>query len=486
MPVLAEEHLRESEAALRALFDGLPVGVFRTTPDGRILHANRALAALMGYATVEDFRAQRLEELYADPRAREAWMARVAAGQPVRDVEVQVRRRDGTPIWVRFSAAPARDERGQLLWFDGVVEDVTAQRRAAEALRESTTLLQGVFDSLDDAVIIVSWPERRIVRVNRACERMYQRRQEELVGQSTSIFHIDDAHFAEFGRRIADKFARKEPARVEFRMRRKDGEVFPVESTTRLLLGPDGSVVAGLAVTRDLTDAKRQQAEVDAARRAAAHVEKLAAMGQLVAGVAHEIRTPLAYISNHAHLVQRVDGAAPHASAIIDGVERIDRLVASLRRFTRAPGDSRVVADLGELVAEAAGLFAATHPGARPPQLALAPQAFVRASRAELQQVALNLLENAHEATGGGGAIEVRVVATPAEVLLEVEDDGPGIEAATAERIWDPFFTTKSEGTGLGLAIVRRLVEAHGGSIRVERGARGGALFRVTLPREQV
>lgn len=258
---------------------------------------------------------------------------------------------------------------------------------------------------------------------------------------------------------------------------------------------PRGSNAGRLVILQDVTDRVVQDAELRAARRELAQNEKLSALGTLVAGVAHEVRTPLAYIANSAEvlarLVERLEdrtlteedrqNAREMATAIADGVQRIDRLVRELRRFVRTdPGEQGLHA-LDRVAAEAAALFQAAGRRSAEVRLDLQPTGPVLLDPIQFQQVVINLLDNAADAMGGGGIIDLSTRRVEGGVELVVADHGPGVPEALRERIFDPLFTTKREGTGLGLAIVQRIVTAHGGRIHVENGPTG-ARFCVFVP----
>ncbi len=230
--------------------------------------------------------------------------------------------------------------------------------------------------------------------------------------------------------------------------------------------------------------------------------EKLASVGRLAAGVAHEVGNPLSAIDNFVEVLRRRGADAGVVSAIEREADRIDVIVKSLLEYARPSEAPRQRLDVAAVVGGAIGLLeaqgvlrAVTLTRAAEPRL---PQ--VLGDRAALEQVFVNLLLNAVDAAGAGGRIAVRTgpaaagglrgapraeAAPPGDgVAVVVEDSGPGVPPQSRERVFDPFFTTKEpgRGTGLGLAIVQRIVHDHGGRVDVGTGALGGAGFTVTLP----
>lgn len=256
---------------------------------------------------------------------------------------------------------------------------------------------------------------------------------------------------------------------------------------------------APLGGTRELdrlaTSVNRMTERLLDAQGLLVRAEKLASVGRLAAGVAHEIGNPLAAIGNYVELLRR-RGADPDLVVAVEReAARIDAIVRSLLDYARPRADHRmpvavpaVVADVVALL-DAQGVLRGVALGTDvAPDL---PE--VLADRSGLEQVLVNLVLNAVDATGTGGTVRVRLFAGDGEgigvasgpvVRVAVEDNGPGIPAELRERIFDPFFTTKApgRGTGLGLAIVQRIVHDHGGRIDVGASDLGGAAFTVSLP----
>lgn len=220
---------------------------------------------------------------------------------------------------------------------------------------------------------------------------------------------------------------------------------------------------------------------------------KLGALGQLVGGVAHEVRTPLTYATNHvyslesalrrAHGEEAVATAAPHLREIESALDRIGAIVHELRKFAKQPVAIGLEEDMRDLVRDALRLWRATHAGQGAPRERLAPTPPVMADRGQLQQVVLNLVQNGADATKGNGTVTVETSDEGTHALLVVEDDGPGIPPDLMRRLFEPFQTTKRDGLGLGLSIVRGIVEAHRGSIRIDTLAGRGTRVEVRIPR---
>jgi len=232
-----------------------------------------------------------------------------------------------------------------------------------------------------------------------------------------------------------------------------------------------------------------------ASQHALLQSEKLAAIGRLAAGVAHEVRNPLGVIRASASMLeegQGLDADARRACSFIrEEIDRLNGLITSLLAFAR-PTEPRLSPVALDAVIERALRLAAPEVDRRAIALVRETPPALPAVRADadlLAQVLLGLLVNATEAVAEHGRIIVRANAESAAVIVEVADDGPGVAAGNAEQVFEPFFTTKASGTGLGLAMALRIAHAHGGTLELApgrgAGASGtGACFRLRLPRE--
>lgn len=270
-----------------------------------------------------------------------------------------------------------------------------------------------------------------------------------------------------------------DPARLEQALRR-------YQLSTALALG--GLVLAlalswGLRRTLD-----RQRCEQDRLRDELRRAEHLAGLGKLLAGVAHEVRNPLAGIRSTVQLWQRMPETArtpASLDAVVGAVDRLNALVGRLLYFARADNAERLPVDLNQVLHETLGLLGAQAAGQEVRlETDLAPGLPpVAGSASALRQVALNLLTNALQALPGGGRVRCGTRALPGgRVELRVSDTGPGVPPEDRAHLFEPFFTTRPDGTGLGLALCREIVTSHGGHIEYEAGTGTGATFRVVLP----
>ena len=333
-------------------------------------------------------------------------------------------------------------------------------------LAEVTALHESIVQSVTSGLVTLD-PGGRITFLNRAAEQISGLSLAQVAG------HPGERWFPAFARGGRDEVAWTTPAGA----RRLLGyTVFDLHARGG---GRSGTAV----IFQDLTELRAMEEAVDRSKR-------LADLGTVAAGLAHELRNPLASISGCVELLGGAQGLSAEDQRIMGIVlretARLDQLLTRFLDFTRPAPPQRREADLAAVVAEMLDVFGGD-PAAAGLRIerALSP-APVSCDPDQLRQVAWNLVANAGQAcraAGRPGAVRVACAAAPGGgATLTVEDDGPGISAAERGRIFTPFFTTKAGGTGLGLAVVQRIVDAHGGSVEVDSAAGRGARFTVRLP----
>lgn len=468
-------------AALRSLVEGASDAIHVIDASGMVLMANPATHALVGAAPDELVGRTALVYIDTPDQARvEQEMRRVLAGEP-RRLDCAVLRVDGTRRLISVAASPAYD-RGVVTGALCVARDVTEERAQAEALERAEARYTRLFEIAEDAIATVD-ESGVLTSVNRALEDATGRTREQMIGRHF-IDLIDEPERAEMWQTFAMALSGQKPHR-ELRFTRPDGRV-GIATVRAAPIADHGRVVGVLAVVRDVTDEHRLVQEV--VRR-----EKLAALGEVVGGVAHEINTPLTGVLAFAQilLVRGLpdEGARQAAQTIVTEAKRAARIVDSLLTFARQTPTERSRTDVNLLLGQTVDLRRiALRQGGVVLEVDLDPALPVTwADAGQLQQVFLNLIANAEQALGGIEGTRRITVSSRREgesIVVGVRDSGPGIAPEHLPHIFNPFYTTKPRGigTGLGLSISDGIVREHGGTVRVRSEPGAGALFEVVLP----
>jgi len=358
------------------------------------------------------------------------------------------------------------------------------KQRLTRALRESEERYRLITENVNDAIFLIDL-EGRILFSNRRGTELTGYHLEEF--RDRPIFSLLTPEGAQQAyARLQAAFAGQGVAPFfEAEVIRKDGSRFWAEvSGTNVV--KDGQVLGRLAVARDITERKRLREQL-------VQAEKLATLGQLIAGIAHELNNPLAAMVGHAQMLrlgQQDPKVAARADRIVDAAQRATRIVRNFLTVARRHHPERVAVSVNEIVTKTLELLAyQLRVGNVEVESALAPDLpQIAGDPHQLQQVVLNLVNNAIQAMapGGQGRLGVTSSLSPdrSTIRLAVTDNGPGIPPEHLPRVLEPFFTTKpqGEGTGLGLAIAQGIVTDHGGTIAVESTLGQGATFTVTLP----
>ncbi|MEP9389737.1 PAS domain S-box protein [Mesorhizobium sp. KR9-304] len=367
-----------------------------------------------------------------------------------------------------------------------------------DELQRDALVYAAVVDSALDAVIVVD-EEGRVVTMNASAEATFGYSKSEAIGRSIGALIVPDdhkqAHEAGMARYRATGVPHVLGRRVEMDARCRDGRIIPVELAITEVKLPDRRYFT--ANLRDLSAAKAAAAEIQRQREALHQSEKLAAIGSLLAGVAHELNNPLSVVLGQATMLQEelegsaiAESAGKRARQIQSAAERCARVVRSFMAIARQHKAEKRAVAVAPLLEGAVELLAY---GLRSNGIAVyrdyesaMPEVFVDPD--QLQQIVVNLIVNANQAlqeTDGKRAIEIRTfVGHDGLARIVVDDSGPGIPEAIQAQIFDPFFTTKplGVGTGIGLSISRGLAESQDGRLALAASSLGGAAFELTLP----
>jgi PAS domain S-box-containing protein len=492
--------LRESEERYRTLFDGVPVGLYRTTPTGQILDVNLAAVQMFGYLSREDaLSAVNTADVYVDPEERVRWQALMEQEGVVRDFEEQVRRYDGTVIWLNDTARAVRDERGQVLYYEGSLEDITERKKFEEEIRRQKDYFEALFVNNPVAVLTADL-DGNVVSWNPMAEKLFGYTQEEAIGKNADdLVANDDSIRAEavgYTHQVLNLGL--ERLQVTTKRTRKDGSLVDVEVLgLPVIVGEEK--VGYIAIYVDITDLQEARREAEAANRA---------KSAFLANMSHELRTPLNAILGFTQLMDRdpnlttsqqenlgiINRSGEHLLALINDVLDMSKIEAGRVTLEETSFDLyRLLDGLEEMFSLRArdkGLALSFERAENVPQ-------YVRTDEGKLRQVLSNLLGNAVKFTElGGVALRVgtreerrRTKEQPSSVvrrsslIFEVEDTGPGIAPEELAVVFDPFVQARSgqepqEGTGLGLSISRQYLRLMGGDIVVSSELGQGSLFK--------
>lgn len=562
----AEEEIVRQKGILQSVLDSISDGVAVADESGRLVLFNPAAAWILGSDATGERAGppSRWSERFglflpddSGPFPTERLpLVRAMAGESVDGEEMLVRRPGRTqPVFISVDARPLRDASGRVKGAVAAFRDVTLRKASEEALRRSEERYRELFENAND-VVYTHTLTGQITSFNKAGETITGYTREE-----ARELNVTDLVAPEYRARALAMTERKlaglGSTTYEIEILAKDGRRVLLEVSTRLI-HEGGKPVGVQGIARDVTERKRNQealerqaallarqaeelerrnqelseayAELKEAESQLIQSEKFAAVGQLVAGLAHEINNPAAFVLTNLSVIERdledlrpywdacraleewatrsqpdmaeplrrlrvdrgLEDALAEVPAMLDsakrGMNRIRELVANLRAYSRIEFRGEyVLGDLVEGLKATLVLIAPSVPkGVRiehePAELPL-----VECNLGQINQVFMNLIVNAVQAVGGEGSVRIETAREGDGVLVRIRDTGEGIPVGIRSRIFDPFFTTKEvgKGTGLGLSISRRIIDAHGGTIEFDSQEGKGTEFRVWLPLRQ-
>jgi PAS domain S-box-containing protein len=495
------EELRSRLAAIVASSDD---AIISKTLDGVIVTWNEGASRIFGY-TAEEAVGKPITMLIPPERIdeEEEILRRLRLGERIDHFETVRVRKDGTPVHVSLTVSPVRNAAGEIAGASKIARDITQQKHAADALRDSNNR----FRLMANAAPILIWiadPSKQRIWFNKVWLEFTGRQpeQEQGFGWSHNV-HEDD--LARCLQTYAESFDARKPFRCEYRLRRHDGMPrWIIEHATPLFEGPDGTFSGFIGSCVDITESKQLQSEREetlraerAAREEAERVGRL--KDEFLATVSHELRTPLNAILGWATLLRRLKpGTEDHAHGL-DTIERNARVQAQI--IADLLDMSRIISGKVQLDVQAIDLVEVINAAIDAVKLSMeakklrlrvtldAKAGRLRGDAGRLQQVFWNLLTNAVKFTPSGGHIDVVMERVNSHVEVSVADSGAGIKPEFLAFVFDRFrqadssITRRHGGLGLGLSIVKHLVELHGGSVRVKSAGEGqGATFVVALP----
>ncbi len=472
----------EKELRFTELFETLQEGAYFSTPEGRLLDANPALVSILGYANKDELLSLDSSQLNLDPKQPPVLGRAPDDRGGVRAREIMLRKKDGSPAVFLESSRAVWDAAGKLIRYQGTLIDVTERRKLERQLLQQEEFRRRLLESFPDLILVVDLEERYTfvssrVRDVLGCqsEDLMSKKISESPAQSPELLAL--YHDVVAGNRAFGS--------AEYGVRRSDGSGRTMRASASQFSDADSKLAGVIISIRDITTEKKFEQQV-------VQSERLAAMGAMIGGVAHELNNPLTSILGVSELLQdsqTTDSARKQIGILQQQARRAAEIVHNLTYFATPPTPGKTRVNLEDVVERTLNLHAyslrknnITVDFVRQPGL---PS--VQADPHQLMQVFLNLVMNAEQAireSRDRGTLRIRLGSNGDSVWASFLDDGPGIPPQVLASIFDPFYTTKrpGRGTGLGLSICKSVMKEHNGTIDAANAPGGGAVFTVTVP----
>jgi two-component system NtrC family sensor kinase len=474
---------REAERRYRELFDSIQEGLFFATPDGRFLDVNDAMVRMLGYGSRDELlRADVGPHLYPFAAARERFSRALSERGVLRNYEETLRRKDGTLLHTLQNITAVRDANGQIVQIRGLMLDVTEQRTFQSQLQRERDFNQKILNTTQSMILVLDTAGLISYANRRAFESGY--REDELIGHRL-VDWVEASHRSDFDAALDTTALGHQVENLELRVRRSDASMGHFSISLSPMRDEQNIVNSVVVVMTDITDAALLQAKL-------AHSERMAAIGRLVSGVAHEVNNPLAAILGFTDLLLEnpaiPDNAREDLQIILHETQRTKDIVQDLLSFARQRPVQRELVHVNNVLRQTIKLRSydfASH-GVEVTENFDENLAPALGDAQQLQQVFLNILNNAYDAVqdaGQRGRIIIHTSRSDQNIEVAISDNGTGVP--DTERIFDPFYTTKqaAKGTGLGLSICYGIVRAHGGEILCHNNDDGqGSTFIVRIP----
>ncbi|MGI9102841.1 MAG: PAS domain S-box protein [Terriglobales bacterium] len=475
---------REREARFTELFETLQEGVYFTTPEGRLLDCNLALARMLGYESKEELMGVPVPSLFVNAAERVEQIKHLEQTAALRCCEVRLRRKDGGTVICLDTSRAILDGKGKVTRLQGALFDITERRRMEDRLQQQEEFGRRLIESFPDLILAFD-REGRYTFVSPRVRDVLGYEPEEFVGHSM-IAEETPVVSLELQQLFRGLITGQETFQAtEYNAQHRDGSWRTLRATASPLFDAQDKLTGVVASVRDVTTVKQMEQQL-------IQTERLAAMGQMIDGFAHELNNPLTAILG---AVELLETAAPEQAVgrkfelLKQQARRAAEVVQNLLFFARPPAPGKAPLNVSDMVQKSLQLHEhslkinnITVDFIGDPSL---PN--VVGDPHQLMQVFLNLIINAEQAIREirpRGTLRIRLGRGGEGVWVSFHDDGPGIRPEALPKIFDPFFTTKrpGRGQGLGLSVALAILKKYDGTIEATPGPGGGSVFTVKLP----
>ena len=486
------------ETRLRLLISAVTdYAIYMLDPTGRIATWNPGAERFKGY-TADEIIGEHFSRFYTEEDRANGFPSRalrIAAREGRFEAEGWRVRKDGTRFWAHVVIDPIRGDDGTLVGFAKITRDITAKREQERALYESEQRFRLLVQGVRDCAIYMLDRDGRITNWNSGAQAIKGYLADEVVGEHFSKFYTEeDRANGEPERALQTALSEGKYEREAWRVR-KDGSLFWAHVLIDPIYDDEGQHVGFAKVTRDATDRKKAQEELEETRAALAQSQKLQALGELAGGVAHDFNNVMTVILGAADFLRRRpdlprEKRNQYVDAIYEAGTKATRLTDQLLAFGRRRPVRTEVVDVNAAIDALSEMLSRTLGSQIRTEIDLADDlGRVEVDTAQLEMAILNAVVNARDAMPGGGTLKITTSLVQDDgsdwVRIDVRDTGLGMPQRVLDRAFDPFFTTKAvgEGTGLGLSQIHGFAAQAGGRAELRSAEGAGTTVSIILPR---
>ncbi len=505
----AVEVIRESEERFRSLYENSTIGLYRSTPDGKIILANPTLIKLLGYTSYDEFAVRNIiKDFYKNPSDRKKFINTIEENKKVIGHESIWITKGGTTICVRESASTTSDSKGKTLYYDGTVEDITDRVEAERELKNTTELLQNVMDAATDEAIITTDERGTILSWNEGAIRLLGYEPDEVIGKKTSKYFQNKEYLesGEMDENIKVMISTGKPITLEVDYITKLGKTIPVQTIVSPRFDEYGKFIGMVGMARDITKRKIREEELKKAIAKATESDRLKTA--FLANMSHELRTPLNSIIGLSDLIdgnlskkeilsfiEIINESGNQLLSIIESLFDIALIEAGQIELKKEniKLDS-VLNEIHEIIEQEQLKTNKNHLDI---ELVIPPETkdlTIKTDVSKLKQILINLLKNALKFTHHGYVhygYKIETKSDKQSLIFFVEDTGIGISKCKWELIFEAFKQVEESntknfgGSGIGLSISQKLIELLGGDIWLESELGKGSIFYFAMPFEK-
>ncbi|HLG29842.1 MAG TPA: PAS domain S-box protein [Candidatus Brocadiales bacterium] len=497
--------VKESEERLRGLINSMKDGIYQCEigPEGVFTFINQAGAEMLGYGSPEEIIGLSVKDMYVNPQDRDMHISLLLKNEVVKDFVIEAKTSNEKRVYIETTSSLIKDKKGNPIRIEGIMRDITEKKALEEQLKNYTSRLEELvqertdglreseekyrllIENANDMVFMIDPETTKVLEANSKATELTKYTKSEL--QSKIITDIHPEHERDRVKRILNRIYKAgKPVRFDdISFETKEGERINIDMSANMI--EIGSKKVIQSICRDITEKLKLETQL-------LYSARLAAMGELSSQLAHEINNPIAgmqcCLSLLADEIKEDNPKRKFLDMTQKEVDRVEKLIQNMRAFYKPSSDTMAPTDINTLIKDmllflnqqlkACNIIAQTDLKTELPK--------ILATEDQIRQVFLNLINNARDAMPNGGTLTITTSTVNRDarryVKIQFDDTGYGIPEEHLPKIFDPFFSTKSDsgGSGLGLSISYSIIQRHKGTIRVKSELGKGTTFIIELP----